>query len=324
MIPMNLLLMTLLLTGLLPANSAESRIPGNGMYVWERAVSMTDGGADDRPRQIEMLEFCRRSRIDVRRIYFLVDFERLDRASLANLLRRAKRYDVEIFALHRGSLQNDWARGFRKTKRCDHDVVLRWVDRVLSFESKFDGIQMDIELHTLRPHRRRLWRKDSHGLRNKRNRQLALQFIELLDRIRERELRLAATLPVWLDDPKDYTLKVGGRSAPFSQHIQDRVEFITLMNYVADNSSASIYRAIRNMRSEIEYGPVESMFETAKPGRRQGKAGKASTLYRGGLSTWEKLCLELEDVFGKKRNYLGCAAHHYGDGFGGQKRRWLP
>jgi hypothetical protein len=301
---------------------AARESPGHGMYVWERAVSMTDGGADDRPLQIEMLEFCRRSAIDVRRIYFLVDFERADPASLSNLLRRAQRYDVEIFALHPGSLQNEWAREFRKNKRCDHDVVLRWVDRVLGFGSKFDGIQLDIELHTLRPHRRRLWRKNSHGLRNKRNRRLAQQYIELLDRIREYDFRLAATLPVWLDDPKDYAIKIDGRKAPLSEHIQDRVDFVTLMNYVADDSPASIYRAVRNMRDEIKHGPVESMFETQKPGR--GAAGKASTLYRGGLSSWKKLCRELDDVFGSKRNYLGCAAHHYGDGFGGRKRRWKP
>ena len=107
---------------------AARESPGHGMYVWERAVSMTDGGADDRPLQIEMLEFCRRSAIDVRRIYFLVDFERADPASLSNLLRRAQRYDVEIFALHPGSLQNEWAREFRKNKRCDHDVVLHAVE----------------------------------------------------------------------------------------------------------------------------------------------------------------------------------------------------
>lgn len=321
---------------ILPAVALALAVSSQGLYVWDAAVSMADGRGEDLTEQRALVEFCRAPGVDVRRLYFLVDFERSATASLDRLLSDAAGAGIEVYALHPGSLQDTWVRPFPANRACDHAAVLSWVDRVLQHnqlgdapERRFRGIQLDIEPHLARSRSGTVWRERGAGLQSKRNARLAAQFLELLDRVRERmravdpTLQLAVTLPTWFDrhaDGESYRLRYDGEQKLLAFHVMDRVDFVTLMDYVEDASSSSVRRAVDNVKDELAYGPAEVLFETSKLGGRWPR--RAVTLYGRGEKAYLQLCRGIEQEFGESENWVGCAAHHYLSAYGSGKRGW--
>ncbi len=321
---------------ILSAVALALALSSQGLYVWDAAVSMTDGRGEDEAEQRALVEFCRAPGVDVRRLYFLVDFERSVPASLDGLLQQAAEAGIRVFALHPGSLQDTWVRPFPASRACDHAAVLEWVERVLGYnelreesERRFSGIQLDIEPHLARSRSGTVWRERGVGLGSKRNARLAAEFLELLDRIRERmraadsALQLVVTIPTWFDQHgggESYRLHYDGEQKLLAFHVMDRADYVTLMDYVGNASSAAVRRAVDNVKDELAYGAVEVLFETSKLGGRGPRRGV--TLYGRGEDAYFELCRRIEQEFGGTENWVGCAAHHYLSAYGSGKRGW--
>jgi hypothetical protein len=316
----------------------------DGLYVWHEAVRMTDGrsqdGLDDASEQERLLRFCGSPQVDVRRLYFLAEPSEWDPASLRAFLRAASERGIEVFAVPRGAVQDDWARPFPLTGRCDHGAVLQWVGAITALSAGgqgagFRGLQLDLELHAARtpglaPGLRRVWQHGKGGfLRSRRNARLGREFLVLLDRVRlrlpaEAGMKLAVTLPTWLDrdsSRESYRLEHAGKTQALAYHIMDRVDFVTLMNYV-DGSTRSRREAWESIADEVLYGPTESLFETAPPGRRGSWPREGETLFEEGDAGYRALRASLARRFRSFGGFLGCAAHHYLRAYGSGLPGW--
>lgn len=316
--------------------TARAADKGDSLFVWGRALAMTDGladdGVDDRERIRELVRFAGTPGIDIDRLYFLVAPGRSDPTAVRTALRAAAAADIEVYALHPGSLQDTWAARFGRTREADHGVALRWLAAIAAIErdgTRFAGIQLDVEPHAIRGRfGRRLWRADGHGLAaSRRNRELAAEFVELLRevaRYRDRHAphwRVGATIPAWFDRDDDVERYAPG---PFGAEnlaaaVQREVDHVTVMAYTdaGDGVERSVLDAVLG---EIARGPTEVVLETAKPGRRGPRRGR--TLYREGLAGYAAIRAALERRYGRDPNYVGCAAHHYGAAFGAGTKRW--
>ncbi|ANM29333.1 hypothetical protein ABI59_06595 [Acidobacteria bacterium Mor1] len=299
-----------------------------GLFVWQPATGMTDGDAGDFRQQQELIRFCSHPDVDVHRLYLLFDPDAQDPASRRALITAADALDIGVWALNPGSLQHRWASTLKRGRPADHQAVLDWLDGVLAYqraaprEARLVGVQLDIEPHRARRGHRRIWRDRQGGLRHRGNRRVAQQFVELLGRVRERldqsgtGLRLAVSLPTWYDRNDDEeSFMLGGKS--LAQHVQDRADLVTLMAYVDDASRESLRRVLDSIEDELEYGPVEIAFETAR--------GADPSLYRSGVRELERLRRRTTEALRGRRHLVGTAVHHYGDAYGSDRRRWrLP
>lgn len=314
--------------------------PGS-LYIWWEAMQMVngaiDGGVTDHQAQDRLISFCKASEVGIDRLYFLSVPSESDPGSLARFLAEAGQAGLHVYAVPRGRIQHRWIRPLQQEGGCDHRTVLAWVDQVIAFndsnrQARFAGIQLDIEPHNARPVEggRPLWRKNRQGLRNSRiNRKIAGEYLELLDRIGERisasgsGLRLAVTLPPWLDrhdEKASYRLEYGGNEKVWIHHVMDRVDHVTLMNYVNGYSRKSRRRAWRAVAGEISYGRCDVLFQTARP-TRSGPT-RRSTVYFGGEKRYLYLKRLLERKYSGSRNYMGCGAHYYLYAYGSGRRGW--
>lgn len=313
---------------------------GDGLYVWGPAVEMTDGrgkGRVDQAEQHRLLEFCRARGIV--RLYLLADPESWDAASLGALLHRAKSLGIDAYAVPPAAVQDAWVRPLRFLRRCDHGVVVRWAEAVRR-QGGFAGVQLDLEPHDARSGLvlwgnrtgRTLWRYGTGGLlRDPRNRRLASEFLSLLDRLRERlepssgGLRVAVTLPTWFDRDdaqESYRFEYGGAVRVLAHHVQDRADFVTLMNYLDGSTPESLERGWRDISGEVAYGPVESLFETAPPGPGTASPRPEQTLFEEGEARYLMLRAWLEGWYAGHPNFLGCGAHHYREAYGAGLPGW--
>jgi hypothetical protein len=266
----------------------------------------------------------------VKRLYFLVDPNKVDTGSLATFMRQAADAGIDVFAVPRGSMQHDWIKPFRTRQPADHLVVLDWIAWIHDFngkyaESGFTGINLDIEPHRASPvGGKPLWKKKREGLSDsKTNRRIALEYLDLLDLavLEKGELALAVTIPTWYDGngkAKLFRLPIKGERKTWAAHIQDRVDFVTLMAYTDAREEGGKERLRRHVAGEIEYGPTEVLMETS----RQGRSGKSHTLYEEGEKALLKLERQLAKKFGKQPNFLGTGVHHYLDAYGSGRRKW--
>ncbi len=319
---------------------------GDGLYVWDEAVRMTDGrpdaGVSDTEAQERLLRLCRTGPLDVTRLYFLADPAAWDGASLRAFLAAARARGIDVYAVPSGALQDTWVRPFRLRRRCDHAAVLSWVRAILDFdagegEARFAGVQLDIEPHGARSRDllfryRRVWRGGRGGLRDDgRNRRLAREYLDLLERVRgllsaaTPRHALAVTLPTWLDrddGAESYVLSYGGAEMALIHHVQDRVDFVTLMNYRDGTDPVSLRRAFEDVEDEVRYGPSESLFETSPPDPKGGSLLPSETLYEEGERGLAMLAHALAQAAAGRRSFLGIAAHHYLHAYGGGTDGW--
>jgi hypothetical protein len=295
---------------------------------------MTDGrsqdGVTDHEEQKALIRFCTDPAVAAMRLHFLVDPNKVDTGSLATFMRQATDAGIDVFAVPRGSIQDEWIQPLRTKQPANHQVVLDWISWIHRFnaghpEAGFAGINLDIEPHRASPvGGKPLWKKKREGLSDsKTNRRIALEYLDLLDLaiLDKRALSLAVTIPAWYDGnskPKPFRLSAGGKRQSWASHIQDRVDFVSLMAYTDASEDNGKDRLVRHVAGEIEYGPTEVLMETS----RQGRSGKAHTLYEEGEKTLLKLERQLAKKFGKQPNYLGTGVHHYLDAYGSGRRKW--
>lgn len=295
---------------------------------------MTDGqvqdGVTDFEEQKALVRFCADPAVAVERLYFLVDPDEVDTGSLATFMRQASDAGIDVFAVPRGSMQDDWIEPLRRNQPADHRVVLDWIAWIRDFnadhpESGFAGINLDIEPHRASPAGGRpLWKKKREGTADsKTNRRIALQYLDLLNRVSAANggLTLAVTIPTWYDgneQPKRFRFTAAGKRKSFAAHIQDRVDYVTLMGYTDGTENGGKDRLLRHVAGEIGYGPAEILLETS----RQGRSGKAQTLYEEGEKRLFRLERRLQKKFGKSTHFLGTGVHHYLDAYGSGRRKW--
>lgn len=315
------------------ALAAPATVPerGRGLYVWEEGLAMTDGrGRDDPAARRRLLEFC--SAMRVLRLYVAVDPSSWSAGDVAELLDGAGARGIVVYAVAPGSLQDAWARPFPTRRRCDHDAVLRWLDGILRFNATaghpFLGVMLDVEPHEARGRgwlgfRKRAWRDDpSEGLADPRNRRLASEYLEMLARVRDRvqgRLVVAATIPTWYGGAP-FRIAVDGRDDVLAAHVARAVDFVAVMNYTDGEGSEARRRVAGAVERALTFGPVESLFETARP--RSGGPGEGETLFAAGQKRFVELESMLEKRFGGDGRYVGSALHHYRSSAGAGTRRW--
>lgn len=313
------------------ASMTASPSRGRGLYVWDEGLAMTDGrGHDDPEARRRLLEFC--SAMRVLRLYVAVDPTSWSTGDVAELLDGAGTRGIVAYAVAPGSLQDAWARPFPTRRRCDHEAVLRWLDGVLRFNETaghpFLGVMLDVEPHEARGRgwlgfRKRAWRDDpSEGLADPRNRRLASEYLELLARVRDRvqgRLVVAATIPTWYGGAP-FRIAVDGRDDVLAAHVARAVDFVAVMNYTDGEGSEASQRVAGAVESALRFGPVESLFETARP--RNGGPGENETLFAAGQKRFVELESMLEKRFGGNGRYVGSALHHYRSAAGAGTRRW--
>ena len=138
-------------------------------------------------------------------------------------------------------------------------------------------------------------------------------------------MKLAATVPTWFDGDLDsgcYRLDYAGKRQSLAYHVMDRVDFVTLMNYVDGATWDSQERAWRDIANEVVYGPVEAIFETAPAYDNGDHPSPDETLADGGEARYLFLRQRLEERFAGDTNFLGCALHHYRKSYGAGSPGW--
>ncbi len=324
----------LILALVLTAAPASAR----SMFVWRPAAAMTDGkienGVTDYEAQKRLLRFCAAPGVGITRLYFLVVPESVDPGSLATFLRQAGEAGVEIYAVPRGSIQDEWIKPVRKNHPADHDKLLTWAEKIAGYnridpDAGFAGLQLDVEPHLAAPEgRKTLWKKKRRGLGDSRtNKRIAREYLDLLDEMRRflddgsGSMKLAVAIPAWYDGndrPSSFQLSAGGKRKSWAAHIQDRVDFVSLMDYSDARDREERKRLIRNVTGEVAYGPAEVLLETSRLGRKN----KGNTLYQEG----EKALLQLERFIAKKLRkhpgFMGTGVHHYLSAYGSGSRKW--
>jgi len=327
-----------LLAAILVAATAASHLSARSLYVWSPASAMTDGvtenGITDYQAQDRLIRFCANPEAGITRLYFLVVPETMEPGSMATFLRRAKDAGIEVYAVPRGSIQDDWIAPMRRKQTANHAVVWDWAETILAFnrehpEGGFAGIQLDVEPHLAAPGGGRpLWKRKREGTADsKTNRRIALAYLDLLDgtrRLLEKgpgSLKLAVTIPTWYDGndrPKTFRFTAGGHKKTWAAHIQDRVDFVSLMGYADAVTKEGRARLLNDTRQELKYGPAEILLESSKRGRKK----KARTLYQEGEKAMLRLERFLAKAYRKQPHFLGTGVHHYLHAYGSGSRKW--
>jgi len=315
--------------------------------VWGDAIDMTDGesssGVADAPAQRRLLDLCSSGPAQIGRLYFLAEPSLWDERSLRVFLRAAAARGIEVYAMPRGGIQNQWMEPFPRRGRCRNGVVLRWLSQILAFnkrspEAVFKGIQLDIEPHEARSGSAGspdgiVWRRAGDACldKNGTNGRIAVEYLRLLDDLRSRlrsqapGMKLAATIPTWFDgDPHAacFRLEYAGKQQSLAYHVMDRVDFVTLMNYVDGTTWDSRERAWKNLANEVVYGPVEAIFETAAAYTSGEHPSPEETRAAGGEARYILLRQRLGERFAGDPNFLGCALHHYRNSYGSGSPGW--
>ncbi len=303
------LTLTLSLIGLLLGGLARgqdnslSKPIVSGMWVWHEETYQT---VEQRAR---LLKFCRDHQFN--HLDVSVQIEKKDgRASvvdpdeLTDLLTRAAEAKVSICAL-RGSQRMFFETNYPATL-AELQAIIEFNNR-LPVGLRFTGVKYDVEPHTLAE-----WRQGG-PIREK----IMRDYLGCLERIRETlvseakaapRIKLSVDIPFWWHKP-DLKVEFGGQTKPFSQHIQDLTDSVTLMSYRRDPEEVK-----RIVESEREY--AVKIGKQVLPGLLHSKAhNPADTpLSFYGLPTSEYLRVrhELEDWASHEAGIGGIMHHHYG------------
>ena len=60
-------------------------------------------------------------------------------------------------------------------------------------------------------------------------------------------------------------MSYAGAQKALIHHVQDRVDFVTLMNYLDGVRPRGLAPRLGRHRRQVRYGPTESLFETSPP-----------------------------------------------------------
>jgi hypothetical protein len=183
-------------------------------------------------------------------------------------------------------------------------AALAMLQRVLDYnrtaapDERFDGVSLDIEPHIL----------DAWATRKMDLLEGFVAMSEALVRLRDAAapgLTMGAAIPFWLDG---IALDWHGAVKPVSQHLQDRYDYVALMDY--RDHAAGGDGLVSHALDELEYGerigkPVVIGIETAPNALR-----KVSFHHLGEADLKRELAATTRAV-GGMRAFGGYAVHHY-------------
>ncbi|MCX9011069.1 MAG: hypothetical protein OIN66_08100 [Candidatus Methanoperedens sp.] len=283
-----------------PQDSFKFR--SRALYVWGEADTILENPAE----ADVLIRFAREHSINT--LFFYTDQLKLSdsRQQFKSFIARAHSSNLYVHALNGDAA---WI-----TSR---QAAANYINALVSYNvnaqsnEKFDGVHLDIEPYTLPS-----WEKDSNGdsmtlAQSSVNRNIATQYLQMLsglkDTISESKERMTfgADIPFWFDG-SGFELIYSGNNKLFSSHIQDTVDFVTIMDYT-DNYSNAITWAT----NEINYGAAISKyvvlaFET------QDVGNSGSSFYEEGASALENALQQVTNAFSAKPSFKGFAIHHYG------------
>ncbi|SDF80948.1 hypothetical protein SAMN04488542_117104 [Fontibacillus panacisegetis] len=220
-------------------------------------------------------------------------------ATYEELITRAHEKGIRVFALVGRA---NWA-----LERYHRDA-LEELRQVLSFNesypsSKFDGIQYDIEPHTL------------PEFKTKRG-SVSYQYIQVLKKIANKiassddHLEFNAAIPFWFATGENaFIVNTGGMKKPLSYFVLDIVDTATIMAY-RDTAE----KQIRSSLAEINYAAKKGKkiyigAETSPP--NGNSIPSEITYYNKGLNYMNKQLKTVENYFSNHDGFSGIAIHSY-------------
>lgn len=227
-----LLAICLTLLSLSPAPAQANNELTKALWVWDFYEA-----ASDYNKTTQLLEFLNKNNINL--LFIGTKNTLTDQpATYEELIRRAHENGIRVFALVGRA---NWA------LETHHREALEQLRQVLTFNesrqsSKFDGIQFDIEPHTLPEY------KTKRG-------SVAFQYIQVLKKIaneisaRDKVLEFNAAIPWWYGGGENPVMvETGGERKPLSHFVLDIVDTVSIMAY-RDTAE----RQIRGSLADTDY-----------------------------------------------------------------------
>ncbi len=275
----------------------------SGMWVWSADAYKTT------EQQTRLLKFCRDQHFNHLDVHVRTD-EQADRvrltdeAAMAELLKRAAEAKVSVSAL-RGSQKMFFEENYPRTLR-ELQAIIDFNNR-LPAGARFAGLKYDVEPQTLAE-----WRNGG-SIREK----IMRDYLRCLARIKETlehgaptgsRMQLSADIPFWWGK-EELRIDYQGQTRPFSHHVQDLTDSVTLMSYRRD--SKLVKQLVENERAyAVRLG------KTVLPSLLHSKSANPaeSSLSFYGLPTAEYLRVrqELEGWASNQPGIGGIMHHHYG------------
>lgn len=222
----------LTLLSLSPAPARANNELTSALWVWDFYEAASDSN-----KITQLLQFLNKNEFNV--LFIATRNTLVDQpATYEELIRRAHENGIRVFAL---AGRANWA------LEPHHREALEQLRQVLSFNknhpsAKFDGIQFDIEPHTLAEY------KTQRG-------SVAYQFIQVLKKIAkeiavsEETLEFNAAIPWWYGGGENPVMvQTGGERKPLSHFVLDIVDTVSIMAY-RDTAD----RQIRGSSADAEY-----------------------------------------------------------------------
>lgn len=285
-----------------PQPQASFKFRSRALYVWGEAGTILEN-----PAQADLLlQFAREH--DINTLFFYTDQSKLSdsRQQFKSFIARAHSSNLYVHALNGDAA---WINS--------RQTAVNYINALISYnvnarsDEKFDGVHLDIEPYTLPS-----WEKDPNGdsmtlAQSSANKNIAAQYLQLISSLKGtisesgERMTFGVDIPFWFD-AGGFELIYSGNNKLLSSHIQDIVDFITIMDYT-DNYSNAITWAT----NEINYGATISKyvvlaFET------QDLGNSGSTFYEEGASALENALQHVANAFSAKPSFKGFAIHHYG------------
>lgn len=202
-----------------------------------------------------------------------------------------------------------------------HDVAIRHFEQVLNYnissepEARFDGVNVDIEPY-ISPDFGDLFPS------------LQIQYLELTERMIERRDATGLNLPFGPAIPRWYDSSDRAKDIPFngetkwlSEHIQDMVDYISIMNYrdTADGSAGLIAQVEGEMAYANRIGKPRSVVLGVETLDIANSGDPETITFREeGRAHMEAELDKVYAAFGDNPAFGGIAMHHY------DSIRWLP
>jgi len=240
-----------------------------------------------------------------------------NRPEVRDFVRWAHAQGFQVYATIAGGTQPPFLGGLERY----HRRAVREMEKILNYnlasapEERFDGVNVDIEPYI-------------HPDFTPGKPALQVQWLEILEKMIQRRdaagsgLVFGPAVPRWLDTSaccQDITWK--GRTRPLSEHIQDMVDYISIMDYrdTADGSVGIIEQA----RNEIEYAEAIGKPNSVVIGVETldiAWSGDPETITfrEEGRAVAERELAKVYEAFADSPAFGGVAMHHY------DSIRWLP
>lgn len=287
------------------------------MWIWERAsYNLVLNRGSRRLLETVATDTDTFDSRPVRTLYLGVDrFEGLDmlvdrRAEVRDFLRWAHGHGFAVYATIAGGTQPPFLGGLER----HHPRAVAEFEKVLNYDlasgpgERFDGVNVDIEPYI-------------HPSFTPASPALQLQWLRVLEKLIERRdaagsgLVFGPAIPRWLDTSVCCTdIAWKGRTGPLSEHIQDMVDYISIMDYrdTADGPAGIIAQA----QAEIAYAEAIGKPHSVVLGVETLDIAwsgdpEAITFREEGRLVAERELRKVYDAFAGSPAVGGIALHHY-------------